>query len=176
MTAWAERLSTLGRVHTFDYPYFREGRRAPDRQPVLIAAHREALHAARAEHRGPVFLVGKSMGGRIGCHVSLEETVDGLICLGYPLKAPGPRGALRDAVLVALKTRILFVQGTRDPLCPLETLAPIRQKMHAPNDLHVVAGGDHSLVVGVRELARRSLGQEDVDRETLAAVAAFVGA
>jgi predicted alpha/beta-hydrolase family hydrolase len=116
---------------------------------VLIAAHREALAALRAKARGPLFLVGKSMGGRVGCHLALEleAPVAGLICLGYPLRS-GATGALRDEVLVGLRTPVLFVQGTRDPLCPLETLAEVR----APHDRPEYAGrwsraGDHSLVV-----------------------------
>src|SRR5262245_31242260 len=117
MRAWAKRLSTLGRVVPFDYPYQREGRRAPDKLPVLVAAHLEALKAARGRRRGPVVLAGKSMGGRIGCHASLEEAarVDALVCFGYPLRSPA--GTLRDEVLVKLRTPVLFIQGTKDPLC-----------------------------------------------------------
>jgi uncharacterized protein len=174
MRRWAERLGTLGRVVPFDYPYRREGRRAPDRLPVLIAAHREALARARDAHSGPVFLAGKSMGGRIGCHASLEEPVDGLICFGYPLKAAGPSGAVRDAVLKTLTTPILFVQGTRDPLCPLDLLSEVRPQMRAPHLLHLVEGGDHSLLVRKTELARRGTTQEAVDVEIQSAVASFV--
>ncbi len=174
MTGWARRLETLGAVRAFDYPYFREGRRAPDRQPILVAAHREALRAARAGHEGRVFLIGKSMGGRIGCHVALEDSVDGVICLGYPLKPPGKSASLRSEVLLSLTPPILFVQGTRDPLCPLELLAPVRDKMRAATRLHVVPGGDHSLRVGKTDLARRGQTQDDVDSEILAATLAFV--
>ena len=66
------------------------------------------------------------MGGRIGCHVSLEEKVDGLVCLGYPLCAMGDRTKLRDEILRALTTPIRFVQGTRDALCPLDLLERVR--------------------------------------------------
>jgi predicted alpha/beta-hydrolase family hydrolase len=176
MLAWARRLSTLGTVRAFDYPYRREGRRAPDRLPVLIAAHREALRDARAGHAGPVFLAGKSMGGRIGCHAALEEDVDGLVCFGYPLRAAGAKGALRDEVLKALSTPILFVQGTRDPLCPLDTLEAVRGQMTAPQALHVVDGGDHSLVLRKGDLARQGRTQDDVDGGILKAVAAFIAA
>ena len=68
------------------------------------------------------------MGGRIGCHVSLEEKVDGLVCLGYPLCAMGDRTKLRDEVLRALTAPILFVQGTRDSLCPLDLLDPFEPR------------------------------------------------
>jgi len=171
MRAWKGRLETLGVVRTLDYPYVQEGRRAPDRLPALVAAHRAALVEARRGHAGPVFLIGKSMGGRVGCHVSLEEIVDGVVCLGYPLRSP--TGALRDEVLKAMRTRILFVQGTRDPLCPLDLLAEVRPRMSAPSTLHVVEGGDHSLTVRKRELKSAGLTQDDVDREILRVIASF---
>ena len=175
MQNWKERLSEVGHVETFDYDYMREGRKRPDPLLKLIAVHREALVKAREKHRtASTFLIGKSMGGRIGCHVSLEEKVDGLVCLGYPLCAMGDRTKLRDEVLRALTTSILFVQGTRDSLCPLELLERVRAEMKAPNFLHVVEGGDHSLRVPKRELQGRSKTQQDIDREILTAVGKFV--
>ena len=105
MVAWRKRMATLGDVTAFDYPYMRAGRKAPDRLPVLIDAHRAVLAKVRARAKGPLFLAGKSMGGRVGCHVALEEPVAGVICLGYPLQS-GATGALRDEVLVALRAPI----------------------------------------------------------------------
>jgi len=172
MQRWKERLSTIGEVAAFDYDYMREGRRQPDPLPQLIAAHRQALIEAR--RGGVTILIGKSMGGRIGCHVSLEEKVDGVVCLSYPLCAGGDQSKLRDKVLLALQTPILFVQGTRDSLCPLDLLEGVRAKMKAPNLLHVVEGGDHSLQVSKRQLAVAGETQEEVDRRILEAIATFV--
>ncbi len=174
MQRWKLRLQELGVVETFDY-YMREGRKRPNRPPQLIAAHRAALAAAREKFPGaPTFLIGKSMGGRIGCHVALEEKVEGVICLGYPLCAMGDRSKLRDQVLLALTTRILFVQGTRDQLCPLDLLKSVLGAMTAPHLLHVVEGGDHSLGVGKRELKATGQTQEDVDGRILAAITRFL--
>jgi predicted alpha/beta-hydrolase family hydrolase len=173
MERWARRLGSLGDVVRFDYPYVKAGRKSPDRLPVLVAAHRAALAEARAGHgAGPAVLVGKSMGGRVGCHVSLEEPVAGLVSLGYPLVSQ--RGDVRSEVLLALRTPILFVQGTKDALCPLERLDEVRARMSAPSTLHVVEGGNHSLEVGARALAARGETQEDADRRVLEAIAAFV--
>ena len=148
MRRWARRLEALGVVETFDYPYMAQGKRRPDPQAALIEAHRAALSAARARHPAlPMVLIGKSMGGRIGCHVATSEPVSAIVCLGYPLRGAGKNGKLRDQVLLELKTPILFVQGTRDALCPLDLLEDVRTKMHAPNELYVVQGGDHSLEV-----------------------------
>lgn len=171
MERWAGHLAALGDVVRFDYPYAMAGRRSPDRLPVLVEAHREALRAARGRSRRPVLLAGKSMGGRVGCHLALEEPVDGLVCLGYPLV--GQRGQERSEVLLALRTPVLFVQGTRDPLCPLERLEPVRRRMEAPSALHVVEGGNHSLEVGARALRDAGTTQARVEAASLAAIAAF---
>jgi uncharacterized protein len=172
MQRWKESLTQIGDVETLDYDYMREGRKRPDRLPQLISAHRAALAAARTKTSGPIILIGKSMGGRVGCHVALEEKVDGVVCMGYPLCAMGDRSKLRDQVLRDLHTPILFVQGTRDLLCPFDLLESVRKEMSAPNVLHVVEGGDHSLIVRKKDLGSET--QEDVDQRIAKAISDFV--
>ena len=175
MQNWKRRLSDIGHVETLDYAYMREGRKRSDSLPKLIAAHREALDDARKQHPADsMILIGKSMGGRVGCHLSLEEKVDGLVCLGYPLCAMGDRTKLRDEVLRALNAPILFVQGTRDSLCPLDLLERVRAEMITQNALHVVEGGDHSLRVPKRQLQASGQTQGDVDHEIFKAMVGFV--
>jgi uncharacterized protein len=173
MRKWTERLALVGRVELLDYAYLRENRKRPDPLPQLIATHGDALSQARRPGE-PAFLIGKSMGGRIGCHVSLVEKVDGLICLGYPLCGGGDPNKLRDKVLLELTTPVLFVQGTRDPLCPLDLLESVRSQMNAPNKLNVVENGDHSLMLRKGDLTRMGKTQEEVDDEILEAIASFV--
>jgi predicted alpha/beta-hydrolase family hydrolase len=175
MQNWKRRLSDIGHVETLDYAYMREGRKRPDPLAKLIAAHREALNDARKRHPAEsTILIGKSMGGRVGCHLSLEEKVDGLVCLGYPLCAMGDRTKLRDEVLRALNTPILFVQGTRDPLCPLDLFERVRAEMKTQNVLHIVEGGDHSLRVPKRQLQATGKNQEDIDQRIFQAIVGFV--
>jgi predicted alpha/beta-hydrolase family hydrolase len=89
MQLWARKLGDLGEVVPFDYPYMVAGRKMPDRQPVLVAAHAAALDGAR-ERLGrdrPVVLAGKSMGSRMGCHLAVERAAAGdpvaaLVCFG----------------------------------------------------------------------------------------------
>jgi len=176
MQRWKKHLEEVGDVETFDYPYMRQNRKRPDPLPQLIAAHRQALAEALAKTgaTAPIILIGKSMGGRVGCHVALEEKVDGIICLGYPLCAMGDRTKLRDEVLRLLTTSILFVQGTRDPLCPLDLLERVRSEMKAPNFIYVVEGGNHSLVVTKRQLEAAKKTQDDVDQCVSEAIAEFM--
>ncbi len=175
MQEWAERLATLGAVERFDYPYMQGKKRAPDPQPVLIRAHLAAIDQALARHPDhELVLIGKSMGSRIGCHVALERPVAKLVCMGYPLLAQGNSGKVRDQVLLELETPILFVQGTRDPLCPLEVLAPVRQKMKVRSKLFVVDAGDHSLQVTKTQLKAAGEDQAAVNARILHVIQHFV--
>ena len=176
MRAWAERLATLGVVETFDYAYMESKKRAPDPQPILIRAHLAAIERATERHPDhELVLIGKSMGSRIGCHVALERPVSKLVCLGYPLLAQGNTGKVRDQVLLELETPILFVQGTRDPLCPLDLLAKVREKMRARSKLFVVDAGDHSLQVTKTQLKTAGETQDTVDDRILHVIRHFIG-
>lgn len=169
MRRWTRNLGTIGDVYTFDYPYMAVGKKRPDPLPRLLEAHVAAISDARRAHGQdrPVVLAGKSMGSRIGCHVAAETSIDvqALVCFGYPLV--GMNGKVRDAVLLALRTPILFVQGTRDTLCPLAHLAEVRARMTAPNTLITVEDGDHSLAVTKTALRVRGETQTQVDARTL---------
>src|SRR5690606_1152184 len=174
MMRYRRYLAELGEVVAFDYPYQRAGRRSPDRQPVLIAAHEQAIADARAAYRGPIILVGKSMGSRIGCHASLSTPVNALVNLGYPLIAAGGADKLRDAVLRELTTPALFVQGTRDVMCPLERLEPLLAEMNAHTELHVVESGDHSLEASRTFLKQHQLTQDRIEADIVSAIGDFV--
>ena len=109
-----------------------------------------------------------------GIHLSLQETVAAVVCLGYPLCGGGDCSKLRDKVLRDQSTSILFVQGTRDSLFPLEVLAGVRGEMHAVNELHVVEGGDHSLRVTKSYLKASGETQDNVDKRILEVIQKFV--
>lgn len=138
---------------TFDFPYIVAGRKVPDRAPVLEASWREALDAAHTKFKGLRLVIGgKSMGGRMASHIAAQgvETVDGLVFLGYPLHPPGKPDQRRDVHLPAIKERMLFVQGTRDPFGTADDIRALLPSLqHA--ELHEVAGGDHSFKVPGRK-------------------------
>jgi predicted alpha/beta-hydrolase family hydrolase len=147
---------------------------------MLVAAHRAELQQLErdASPGDRLVLAGKSMGSRMGCHVAVElagepdsRRPDGLVCFGYPLR--GQNGKLRDQVLLALTTPVLFVQGTRDSMCPLSELEQVRQQMRAPNELFVVQDGDHSLEATKTSLKARGTTQERVEQEIIEAVRRF---
>ena len=174
MQNWKQRFSEIGEVETFDYDYMRAGRKRPDPLPQLIAAHRKALEAAREKHQ-PLDLPDRQKHGRPYRMSRVARGKSGWPGLSW-LSAlrHGRRIKLRDEVLRALTTPILFVQGTRDALCPLDLLEQVRTEIKAPNFLHLVEGGDHSLRVPKRQLHAAGETQEEVDQRAFGAVAGFI--
>jgi predicted alpha/beta-hydrolase family hydrolase len=135
---------------TFDFPYITARRKVPDRAPVLEGAWREAIDAARKRFGAlPLFIGGKSMGGRLASHVASqggEWTPGGLVFLGYPLHPPGKPEQRRDAHLPAIAEPMLFVQGTRDAFGTAAEIQALLPRLRRAT-LHEIAGGDHSFKV-----------------------------
>jgi predicted alpha/beta-hydrolase family hydrolase len=155
MVRMRRELDTRGiHVVTFDFPYMRAGRRAPDKAPVLEAAWREQIDLVRRDPglaRLPFFIGGKSMGGRIASHVAAQGVpgLSGLVFLGYPLHPPGKPQQRRDAHLPSVEAPMLFVQGQRDEFGSEQEIRELLPRLrHA--SLHVVPSGDHSLKVPAR--------------------------
>jgi predicted alpha/beta-hydrolase family hydrolase len=151
MLAVADGLASRGiAVVTFDFPYMRERRHMPDKAPVLEQAFREAIvNARRWNAEAPLFIGGKSMGGRMATHLAAQgmDELRGTVALGYPLHPPGKPDQLRVAHLPSIATPLLIVQGERDTFGTPAELEPVLKTITAPVQLHVVAGGDHSLTV-----------------------------
>jgi uncharacterized protein len=160
------------KICRFNFAYTEQGRRSPDRQPVLEQTYKEVIRSlGRFIGDGPLFLGGKSMGGRIASHIVAEgEPAAGLIFLGYPLHPPGRPDRIRDAHLSAIQVPMLFVEGTRDPFCPLPTLERAIGKLEAPTKVAIIEDGDHSFKVP--KTSGRST--EAAWEEVIAAVAAWL--
>jgi uncharacterized protein len=146
----ASELATRAvRVTRFNFAYVEARKKTPDRQPVLEDTYAAVVeHVRREERPQRLFLGGKSLGGRIASHVVAGgQAADGLVFLGYPLHPPGRPDRLRSAHLNEISVPMLFVEGTRDPFCPLETLEKVGADFTAPVEIAVIDGGDHSLRV-----------------------------
>jgi uncharacterized protein len=150
MVQAAEGLAARGvTAITFDFPYFTAKRSVPDKAPVLEVSWRAAIAEAR-EHTGalPLFIGGKSMGGRIASHLAAQgvDGVRGLIFFGYPLHPPGNLEKRRDAHLPSIGEPMLFVQGSRDAFgTSAEIRALLPRLQHARLD--EIEGADHSFKV-----------------------------
>jgi predicted alpha/beta-hydrolase family hydrolase len=151
MVAFAEGLAARGiDVVTFNFLYTEQGRKAPDRAPVLTSTWRRVIEVVRDERA--LVIGGKSMGGRIASMVAAEgvEGLRALVFLGYPLHPPKRPEQLRAAHLAKVRLPMLFVQGARDAFGTPEELAPILAPLEPAAEVYAVADGDHSLAVPKR--------------------------
>lgn len=132
-----------------DFPYRREGRKAPDRAPKLVAAVVEAVgDLTRQTGVAPerVVLGGRSMGGRI-CSMAVAEGLasKGLVLISYPLHPPGKPERLRVEHFPRLNLPCLFISGTRDPFGTPEELTAAVEAIPGPVTIEWIEGARHDL-------------------------------
>jgi predicted alpha/beta-hydrolase family hydrolase len=146
MSDVAELIAAHGvEVVRFEFPYMaarRDGkRRPPDREATLLQTWRDAINSRRDAR--PLFIGGKSMGGRMATMIADEANVTGVICFGYPFHPPGKPDSLRVAHLQTLKTPTLILQGTRDALGARAEVSTY--ELSSAVRVHWLEDGDHSL-------------------------------
>jgi len=140
-----------------DFAYRREGRRAPDRTPKLLATVREELAAIRAQR---IVVGGRSMGGRMCSMVAAgadgeppPAELRGVVAISYPLHPPGRPDNLRVEHLPEIQVPCLFVHGTRDPFGSPDELEHWTATIPGPVTHHWVDGGRHDLKGADAEVA-----------------------
>ncbi len=133
-------------VSRFEFPYMAKRRThgkggGPGSPKVLLETWREVIRASTGDL--PLFIGGKSMGGRIASMVADEPGVAGVICFGYPFHPPGKPEKLRTEHLKTMKVPTLIVQGERDPFGRPEEVASygLAKKI----GVVWIPDGDHSL-------------------------------
>jgi predicted alpha/beta-hydrolase family hydrolase len=136
-------------VFRFNFPYMQMmsetgKRRPPNRMPVLLEDYLEVLQDQDTDL--PLFIGGKSMGGRSATMLATQsETkglVKGVIALGYPFHPSGKPEKLRIDHLPNLLCPCLVIQGDRDALGSKTEIAgyDIPQSI----ELAYLTDGDHS--------------------------------
>lgn len=132
-----------------DFPYRRNGKKAPDRAPVLLADIAEATAAfAKRRKLDPASLVlgGRSMGGRI-CSMAVADGLPaaGLVLISYPLHPPGKPEKPRVEHLPDLHVPCLFISGTKDAFGTPKELERATKKIPGPVTHVWIDGGAHDL-------------------------------
>jgi uncharacterized protein len=136
-------------VARIDFPYRREGRKAPDRAPKLVACvntEADAFAARLDADPGELVLGGRSMGGRM-CSMAVAEgrRALGLVLLSYPLHPPGKPDKLRTDHFGALDLPCLFVSGTGDPFGTPEEFDEALGAIPGPVTVHWIDGARHEV-------------------------------
>ena len=125
-------------VALVEQPYKVAGRRSPAPAAHLDAAWEAVVTSLSAgELRGlPLIAGGRSSGARVACRTAAATGVVGILCLAFPVHAPGRPEKSRQAELDAVSVPVLVVQGASDPF-GMPTAGPARSVAVVP--------GNHSL-------------------------------
>ncbi|WP_416304998.1 alpha/beta family hydrolase [Neptunicella sp. SCSIO 80796] len=142
----AARLTALGiLVNCFDFPYMQTmqqsgKRRPPDRMPILQQAFIKQVQQRTSGL--PLFIGGKSMGGRVASMILGEVPAVAGVCLGYPFHPPGKPQKLRTEHLFELTKPLLVVQGAKDSFGRASEITDYK----LPDNVRcqILAAGDHS--------------------------------
>lgn len=161
LVATEGRLSSSAFVERRDFPYRRQGRKAPDRAPKLMAAIRDDLRDF-SRRSGPIVMGGRSMGGRMTTMVAADVDgagpvgrLAGLVLICYPLHPPAQPDNLRVEHLPEISVPCLFISGTRDPFGSPAELERWTATIPAPVEHHWIEGGRHDLKGADDEIAER---------------------
>jgi predicted alpha/beta-hydrolase family hydrolase len=136
--AVSERFS----VALVEQPYRVAGRRSPAPARQLDAAWTAVVnHLRGAELRGlPLIVGGRSAGARVACRTAADTGAVAVLCLAFPLHAPGRSGGAggktRQPELDDVRVPTLVVQGAGDPF-GMPAASPSRRVITVP--------GNHSL-------------------------------
>jgi predicted alpha/beta-hydrolase family hydrolase len=144
----------------FNFPYVEAGHRAPDPEPVLRDTWRGAFEIASSRAAGPVWVSGKSLGGRIASMVVADGEIApaGLVFLGYPLHPPGKPERSRDEHLSRIGVPMLFLQGSADPFARADVLDRVIRTLGDRATLVPFEGAGHSFEVRGRRRDPREVG------------------
>jgi predicted alpha/beta-hydrolase family hydrolase len=157
-----------------DFPYRKEGRKAPDRPPKLLAAIRDELADVPADE--PLVMGGRSMGGRMCSMIAAgvddlpaPANLKGLVLISYPLHPPGKPESLRpNSVRVEHLTHIrvptLFISGSNDTFGSPEEIRRWTTTMPAAAKVrhifldglgHDLKGADHTIAGAIKDFLVR---------------------
>jgi predicted alpha/beta-hydrolase family hydrolase len=127
-------------VALVEQPYRVAGRRSPAPANRLDEAWVAVVEQLREGDLGglPLVVGGRSAGARVACRTAAETGAVAVLCLAFPLHAPGrsKTGETRQHELDEVELPVLVVQGERDPF-GMPVAGPARSV--------VVVPGNHSL-------------------------------
>ena len=156
MTTIAEGIAGFDiTVIRFEFPYMTKARTLGKKQPPNANAVLEQAYQTQIQSSIgllPLFIGGKSMGGRIASQIADDQPICGCICLGYPFHPPGNPAKLRTAHLQQISTPVCILQGTRDPFGHKEEI--IHYSLSSKVEMHFLEHGNHSFATRKKDPCR----------------------
>ena len=135
----------------FNFPFKENKKGRPDSPAVAQKTIDAAVQkASELCPELPVFLSGKSFGGRmssqyLSTHPSQE--IKGIVFFGFPLHPSGKPSTERAEHLKQVKVPMLFLQGTRDELGTFELVKQVTAPLKHATVVEIV-GANHAFKAG----------------------------
>lgn len=141
----------------FNFPFGEAGKRSgTDSMEVMERGFRAALSVfGRDTTQAPAHLVlgGKGTGAGVAAQLATARLrLAGLFSLGYPLHPQDKPEKANAESLYRITAPMLFIQGTRDRRCDVETLRETLRGVGASTRLHVCEDADHNFKAPKRSL------------------------
>ena len=140
---------SIGTVR-YNFPYMEKGSRRPDVPAVAEKTVGAVLANTQEVFSGiPIFLGGKSFGGRMSSQFVANKNpsgLNGIVFYGFPLHAPGKPDNQRAGHLKSIKIPMLFLQGTNDALASLPLIEKVCEELPSAT-LVKFEGADHSFKI-----------------------------
>jgi len=155
MTTLAASLAEAGiATLRFNFPFAENKKGRPDTPAVAHQAIAAAIDHAHATFPSlPLFVSGKSFGGRmtsqyLAAHPRSE--VKGIVFYGFPLHPSGKPSIERAEHLKDIKTKMLFLQGTRDELAAWDLITSVCKSLPKAR-LVKIEGANHMFKAGKQD-------------------------
>lgn len=139
----------------FNFPFMENKKRRAD---IPAVAHKTVeaviLDTQKTFPFLPVFAAGKSFGGRMTSqYLALHQnnSVKGIIFYGFPLHPAKKPSIDRAEHLKNVKTRMLFLQGTRDELATISLIESVCATLPKAT-LMKIEGADHAFKAGKQNI------------------------
>ena len=164
-------------VVRFEFNYMAQRRtggnkRPPPNMSLLVTEFQRVCQHVLSSEKLPVFIGGKSMGGRVATLLAashiLPAAIRGIACLGYPFHPPKKLDKTRIEHLPEITKPMIIVQGTRDPLGSVDDVQSYNLPPHIRIDW--LTSADHDF----KPLKRSGLTQQQCIVQAAQCVSRFM--
>jgi len=119
-------------VALIEQPYRVAGRKSPAPAHQLDAAWQAVVEQLPFEGLR-LITGGRSSGARVACRTAQATNAQGVLCLSFPLHAPGRPEKTRLSELELVEVPVLIIQGVSDPF-GMPPAAPGREVVEVPGN------------------------------------------
>ena len=142
----------------FNFPFTENKKGRPDTPAVAHQTIEAAmLKAQKLFPKLPLFLAGKSFGGRMTSQymaANPNDSVKGIIFYGFPLHPPGKPSIERAEHLKDVKSPMLFLQGSRDEFATWKLITKVCSSLPLA-ELIKIEGANHGFKAGKLDIMKQ---------------------